>query len=232
MVSKLEPRLAVSIRPICPADRTLIANAVRYTSDRTYQLRFHGPRPSLSPRMLSYLTEIDGDNHFALIATERDRPDRLVAVARFVRYRDRPTEAEFAITVHDPYQGQGIGRRLLELLVEAARERGISRLRALIQSDNEPMTRLLRCVFPQARLEDRSDGECTYSADIAVAPHEQARAPSSVTIDVSQWRSARDPRRAPACPARQARGPRPPGSRFDRDRRSARRRAGDPRRRA
>ena len=37
MVSKLEPRLAVSIRAIRPADRTLIANAVRYTSDRTYQ---------------------------------------------------------------------------------------------------------------------------------------------------------------------------------------------------
>ena len=170
MVSKLEPRLAVSIRAIRPADRTLIANAVRYTSDRTYQRRFHGPRPRFSPRVLSYLTEIDGDNHFALIAIERDRPDRLVAVARFVRYRDRPTEAEFAITVHDPYQGQGIGRRLLELLVEAARERGITRLRALIESDNDPMMRLLRRVLPQARLEERSDGECTYSADITVAP--------------------------------------------------------------
>jgi len=170
MVSKLEPRLAVSIRPIRPADATLIANAVRYTSDRTYQRRFHGPRPRFSPRVLSYLTEIDGENHFALIAVERDRPDRLVAVARFVRYHDRPTEAEFAITVHDPYQGQGIGRRLLELLVEAARERGITRLRALIQSDNDPMMRLLRRVLPQARLEDRSDRECTYSADITAAP--------------------------------------------------------------
>jgi GNAT superfamily N-acetyltransferase len=213
MVSNREPRLAVSIRPIRRADRTLIANAVRYTSDRTYQLRFHGPRPRFSPRVLSYLTEIDGDNHFALIATERDRPDRLVAVARFVCYHDRPTEAEFAITVHDPYQGQGVGHRLLELLVQAARERGITRLRALIQSDNDPMMRLLRRVLPQARLEDRSDGECTYSADIAVAPHAQAPAPSSVTIGVSQWRSARDPRRAPACSARQARGQRAPGSR-------------------
>ena len=88
MVSKLEPRLAVSIRPIRPADRTLITSAVRYTSDRTYQRRFHGPRPRFSPRVVSYLTEVDGENHFALIATERDRPDRLVAVARFVRYRD------------------------------------------------------------------------------------------------------------------------------------------------
>ena len=203
MVSKLEPRLAVSIRPIRPDDRTLIANAVRYTSDRTYQLRFHGPRPRFSPRVLSYLTEIDGDNHFALIATERDRPDRLVAMARFVRYRDRPTEAEFAITVHDPYQGQGIGRRLLELLVEAARERGITRLYALIQSGNDPMMRLLQRVLPQARLEERSDGECTYSADITVAPRAQAPAPAA-PMGASRWPSARDPRRAPACPTRQA----------------------------
>jgi GNAT superfamily N-acetyltransferase len=230
MVSKLEPRLAVSIRPIRPADRTLIADAVRYTSDRTYQLRFHGPRPRFTPRVLSYLTEVDGDRHFALIATERDRPDRLVAVARFVRYRDRPTEAEFAITVHDPYQGQGIGRQLLELLVEAARERGITRLRALIQSDNDPMMRLLGSVLPQARLEDRSEGESTYSADIAIAPQATAPAPSSV--GASHWRSARDPRRAPACPARQARGPRPRVPGTGRDRGRARPRAGDPRRRA
>ena len=36
------------------------------------------------------------------------------------------------------------------------------------------MMRLLRRVLPQARLEERSDGECTYSADITVAPHAQA----------------------------------------------------------
>jgi RimJ/RimL family protein N-acetyltransferase len=232
MVSKLEPRLAVSIRPIRPADRTLIANAVRYTSDRTYQLRFHGPRPRLSPRMLSYLTEIDGNNHFALIATERDLPDRLVAVARFVRYHDHPTEAEFAITVHDPYQGQGIGRRLLELLVEAARERGITRLRALIQSDNDPMTRLLRRVLPQARLEDRSDGECTYSADIAVVPPRTGT--SSISGDHRRKPmaiSAGSKARARVCSPPSARAE-TPGSRIGRDRGSARRRAGDPRRRS
>lgn len=213
MGPKLEPGVAVSIRPIGPADATLIANAVRYTSDRTYQLRFHGYRPAFSPRQLAYLTDIDGENHFALIATERDRPNRLVAEARFVRYRDRPTEAEFAITVHDPYQGQRIGRRLLDLLVQAARERGITRLRALIQSDNEPMMRLLHSVLPQARLEDRSDGECTYSADITIVPRVQAAAPPSATIGVSRWPCARAPRRAPACPgpARRAARAEPPG---------------------
>jgi acetyltransferase len=166
VTSKLEPRMAVSIRPIRPEDRTLIANAVSYTSDRTYRRRFHGAPPEFSPRELSYLTEIDGYNHYALIATERDRPDRLVAVARFVRYRDHPTEAEFAITVHDPYQGQGIGSQLLRQMVEDAGDLGITRLRALIQFDNDPMIRLLHRVLPQAKLESRCDGECAYHADI------------------------------------------------------------------
>jgi GNAT superfamily N-acetyltransferase len=182
--------------------------------------------------MLSYLTEIDGNNHFALIATERDLPDRLVAVARFVRYHDHPTEAEFAITVHDPYQGQGIGRRLLELLVEAARERGITRLRALIQSDNDPMTRLLRRVLPQARLEDRSDGECTYSADIAVVPPRTGT--SSISGDHRRKPmaiSAGSEAGAHVCSPPSARAE-TPGSRIGGDRGSARRRAGDPRRRS
>ena len=39
----------------------------------------------------------------------------------------------------------------------------------MIQSDNDPMMRLLHRVLPQARLEERSDGECTYRADITVA---------------------------------------------------------------
>ena len=162
--------MTLSIRPIRPEDSTLIANAVRYTSDRTYHRRFHGPPPRFSPRELAYLTDLDGYNHYALIATEQDHPDRLVAVARFVRYGDRPTEAEFAITVHDPYQRQGIGSRLLELIVERARERGITRLCALIQSDNEPMMRLLHRVLPQATLEECRDAECLYSADVALNP--------------------------------------------------------------
>jgi acetyltransferase (GNAT) family protein len=114
--------------------------------------------------------------------------------------------------VHDPYQGQSIGRRLLGLLVQAARERGITRLHALIQSDNEPMLRLLHSVLPQARLEERVDGECTYSADIAVAPRVRALAPPSATIGVSPWPCPRTPRRAPACPrpARRAARAEPP----------------------
>ncbi len=158
---------AISVRPVGPDDRVRILDALAYTSANTYYRRFHAPKHRFTERELAYLTQVDGHDHVALIATERDRPDRLVAIARFVRDAQSPTEAELAITVHDPYQRRGIGRHMLTLLVGAAREHGIKRLHANIQFDNEAMIRLLNNVLPQAVLvgHDGSIGE--YVADIA-----------------------------------------------------------------
>ena len=52
--------------------------------------------------------------------------------------------AEAAIAVVDELQGKGLGRALLERLVAAARERGVTKFRAEVLSDNAPMLSLLR----------------------------------------------------------------------------------------
>lgn len=158
---------ALSVRPVRPDDRVRILNALAYTSADTYYRRFHGPKHRFSECELAYLTQVDGHDHVALIATEGDRPERLVAIARFVRYRQSPTEAELAITVHDPYQQRGIGREMLTLLVDAAREHGIKCLHANIQFDNEAMIALLYNVLPQSVLVDRDGSIGEYVADIA-----------------------------------------------------------------
>ncbi len=158
--------IAIDVRPIKPADRVLIADAVAYTSEQSYYRRFHTPMHGFREHELTRLTEIDGEDHLALVATEHDRPERLVAVARFVRSREDPALAEFAIIVHDPYQRRGIGRQMLTLLVAAAREHGITRLTALIQADNVARLGLLHAVLPQAKLESLSDGAATYVAEI------------------------------------------------------------------
>jgi RimJ/RimL family protein N-acetyltransferase len=155
------------VRPVRPDDRVRIVNALAYTSANTYYRRFHAPKLHFSASELAHLTQVDGHDHVALIATEIDRPDRLVAIARFVRYAHPPTEAELAITVHDPYQRRGIGRHMLTLLVDAAREHGITRLHANVQFDNEAMIGLLHDVLPQAVLAGRSGSIGDYAADIA-----------------------------------------------------------------
>ncbi len=158
--------LAIDVHTMRPDDRALITGAVAYTSEATYYRRFHTPMSGFTERELKHLTEIDGERHIALVATERDRPERLVAVVRCVRSSLDPSEAEFAIIVHDPYQRRGIGTHMLRLMVETAREHGITRMRALIQSDNRPMIALLYKVLPQAVLEERAEGVSTYVADI------------------------------------------------------------------
>ena len=63
-----------------------------------------------------------------------------------VRYeREEGTEgAEYAALVEDRFQGRGLGIGLTRQLIEAARERGIGRLHALVLRENEAMLGLLR----------------------------------------------------------------------------------------
>ena len=51
-------------------------------------------------------------------------------------------DAEFALVVSDAYQRLGLGRHLLQRLIEIARERGVKRLVGLILSENTPMLAL------------------------------------------------------------------------------------------
>jgi acetyltransferase len=80
------------------------------------------------------------------VAVEADHPTHIAAVARFVRDRERPDTAEFAILVGDAYQRQGLGRRLAAALVEEARARGIRRFTATAASDNTAAHRLIASI--------------------------------------------------------------------------------------
>lgn len=159
----------LSIRLIRGDDRQRILDAVDYTSRQTYSRRFHEAKHRFTERELTYLTDVDGDNHRAIIATERDRPDRLVAIARFVRSEAEPDEAEFAVTVHDPYQRRGIGTAMLSLLRDAAIEHGITRFRAFIELDNEPMLALMDKLFPRSKRVDRFGRTGEYVTDLSVS---------------------------------------------------------------
>jgi GNAT superfamily N-acetyltransferase len=158
------------IRPIRPEDAELIVAAIAYTSDETYYRRFHTAKRSFSTKELSYLTNVDGRTHVALVAIDRGASPRLAAVARFCTADDDPSEAEFAICVHDPFRRCGLGAELLCRLSGEASSRGITRLRAMVQSDNVAMRGLLYHVFPDASVDDRCGNEVDYVMSVRPAP--------------------------------------------------------------
>jgi GNAT superfamily N-acetyltransferase len=128
------------VRPIRPADAdALVALHARLSADTIYR-RYFGARPHLAPADVDRFTRVDGRSRFALVAL---RGSDLVAVAR---YEGRPGEprAELAVVVDDALQHQGVGRLLLERLLDVAREAGLGELAADVLVGNAAMLALLR----------------------------------------------------------------------------------------
>ena len=113
------------------ADRRAAARGgLRAAQLRVRRLRFISPKPSLSPRELAYLVNVDGHNHEALGASDH-ASGQGVGVARFIRLTEEPEVAEVAVTVIDSWQRRGLGTLLLEHLADQARAQGITHFSAL-----------------------------------------------------------------------------------------------------
>ncbi len=156
--AKLADGREVRLRPIKPEDKALFVEGLQRLSPESRYARFLSAKNSLSEAELHYLTEVDGVNHFAVVAlTGLGKQRKGLGVARFVRFADEPDVADAAIVVTDDAQGQGLGRLLFLRLVAAARERGVNRFRCDVLAANERMRKLLHELSPAAR--DQPDGQ-------------------------------------------------------------------------
>jgi acetyltransferase len=148
MYARLADNTLLFLREIRPDDKDRLLEGLHALSEESRRRRFLGPKPSLSASELRYLTEVDGHDHYAIVAVPDDGPDadheRIVAVARFVRSVDDPAAAEAAIVVCDEFQGKGLGGLLARRLSDAARDRGVESLTASIAAENRPALALMR----------------------------------------------------------------------------------------
>ena len=143
MDHSLKDGTRVQLRPIEASDKDRLRVALGRLSQDAIRRRFLAAKPRFSSAELSYLTEIDGHNHLALVAVLADDPESIVAVARCVRLPDAPDTAEFAIVVGDPFQRRGLGTLMARALADAARAVGIRRFAATMLSDNVAVRRLM-----------------------------------------------------------------------------------------
>jgi GNAT superfamily N-acetyltransferase len=155
------------IRPISPADKALLSAGLTRLSETTIQRRFLGPKPRLTSAELRYLTEVDGLDHYAIVAATPGWDGEIVAVGRWVRLASDPLAAEAAIVVCDPLQGRGLGKILARLLADAARERGIRRIHATMLSDNPPAMALMRVIAQRLKDGGHDHGVHEVVAELA-----------------------------------------------------------------
>jgi RimJ/RimL family protein N-acetyltransferase len=171
--------IPIRVRPIAPEDRGRLAAMFAGLSEHSRYLRFHGAKPRLSERELTYLTDVDHTRHEALVALDAE-DGGIVGVARYATGPCECGSADLAIAVADAWQGQGIGTLLGGLLLARARANGMRRITATVLPENGPARRVLaRLGF---RL--REDGG-TVDGELALSPARSAA------------RRGRAPRRTP-----------------------------------
>jgi RimJ/RimL family protein N-acetyltransferase len=164
--ARLRDGAEVIIARLTPADAPLLQEAFMRLSEESRRLRFLTPKPNLSSSELRYLTEIDGHRHEALAAID-PKTGRGIAMARFVRDASDSRRAEVAITVADEWQRRGLGKLMLERLVDRARSEGVQSFTALVSADNRNMHGLLSRLEAPVSIEHLADGVAEYQIDLA-----------------------------------------------------------------
>jgi acetyltransferase len=133
----------VAIRPITPEDAVIEQDFVKALSAQTKYYRFMNTLRELSQSQLIRLTQIDYDREMAFVAlVQEDDKDLEIGVARYATNPDGES-CEFAVVVGDAWQGKGVARRLMGILIETARSRGLLYMNGDFLAEN---TRMLKFV--------------------------------------------------------------------------------------
>lgn len=146
-----------TVRPIHPDDAHMLQDlVVNHLSAEARYSRFVSTVTELPPAMLARFTLIDYDREMALVAVYKERratavgegveiveSERIVGVSRYVTNPDQ-SSCEFALVVADDFSGKGLGSRLMESIMDVAREKGLSEIAGLVLANNTGMLRLMR----------------------------------------------------------------------------------------
>jgi acetyltransferase len=157
---------AVVLRPIRPEDAEIEREFVKNLSESSRYFRFMSSVRELTPAMLSRFTQIDYDREMAFVAVcEEGGREVEIGVARYVTNPDWQS-CEFAIVVSDAWQGRGLGRRMLERLIEVARGRGLRSMVGHVLAANPGMLGL--CARLGFRISDHPEDMSLKRATLAL----------------------------------------------------------------
>ncbi|MBX2885810.1 MAG: GNAT family N-acetyltransferase [Granulosicoccus sp.] len=143
----------LTLRPIRPEDGDGIAQLVHNMSPEARYMRFMHAMESLPPRMIAQFTKIDYDRQMAFCALPAD--GSLVGVARYSINPDG-TSSEFAIAIADDWQRQGLSTRLMQLLIEHARDHDLHSISGEVLTRNQPMRGLMESMGFKCNIDPES----------------------------------------------------------------------------
>ena len=134
----------VVIRPVLPQDEDLTTAFFRNLSAPARYDRFMTSLRELPPELMRRFTQVDYADHLALVAEVfSGGRESVIAEARYVR-RPNSLDAEFAVSVAEPWQGKRLASLLLGKLACRAAAMGFRRIVGETLATNAKMIALAR----------------------------------------------------------------------------------------
>ncbi|RLG34538.1 acetyl CoA synthetase subunit alpha [Methanosarcinales archaeon] len=132
----------IFFRAVRPEDEPLWLEMVRSFSDETIRQRFFAPLSEIDHHMVVRYCHIDYDREIAIAAfVEGEEGYRMVGVGRVVILSDENT-GEFGMAIRDEYQERGIGNKLVDIMIEIARDFRLRTIIGDVLADNYRMLKI------------------------------------------------------------------------------------------
>ncbi|WP_367989780.1 GNAT family N-acetyltransferase [Vibrio sp. NTOU-M3] len=138
----LRDNTSVLLRPILPEDEPLHAEFIHNVSKEDLYKRFFTDVGEFNHEALANLTQIDYDREMAFVAvSNQDGHPAIIGVARAL-INPENTDAEFAILIRSDLKGNGLGRVLMEKIIDYCRSKGTVQMSGMTMPNNRGMLTL------------------------------------------------------------------------------------------
>ncbi len=141
-----DDQIEIQFRLIRPDDTDRIKELFYGLSEESIYFRFLTPLKSLRRQTLQDFYNVDQASDISVVAVVKsdvdEETERIIGAGRYLLNRST-NEAEFALLIHDDYQGFGIGTFLLNHLMRIAKSKGVDAFIAFVHPQNQPMIRFI-----------------------------------------------------------------------------------------
>lgn len=133
----------VVLRPIKPEDEPLESELLTTLSRESLRVRFFSIIKDISHDLLQRFCNIDYDREMAMVAEiTAGGKRRIIGISRLIVEPDGK-KAEYAIVIHDDFQGKGLGYKMVDILIGIAQDKGLDEIYGSVLSENEKMLKVV-----------------------------------------------------------------------------------------
>ncbi|MGW8289134.1 MAG: N-acetyltransferase family protein, partial [Candidatus Bathyarchaeia archaeon] len=160
---KLRNGQEVLLRPIKPEDEPMWLEMFQSFSEESIRYRFFQMLKDTPHEVRVRYCNIDYDREIAIVAEFKDDHKKILGVGRLSIEPDGKT-GELAFIIGDKWQGLGLGTKIVDFVLEIAKEMRVETIYAIMLPDNRKALNLTKKMG--FKLDYRSDGTVRGTLDL------------------------------------------------------------------